>query len=224
MKNILIVGGSSGIGATSTDFFKEKGWNVISTFFSHERHVDGVSFSFLDITDTQLVVDFVKHLPMLDALVVCACLNEESSLQDFDIDSARKVFEVNVVAQINLLSLLLEKMNKGSSTVFFGSITAKIGSMRRVAYSASKASMYGFIASASAELSPDIRVNAIFPGYIETEQYKKNSSIPKQIREKNILLGRLGNPQEVAKLVYFLASEDSSYITGQCIHIDGGVF
>ena len=78
--------------------------------------------------------------------------------------------------------------------------------------------------SLALELAPDILVNTVVPGYIDTQMFRKFSSEPEEERVKKILLRRIGHPEEVASVVSFLCSEDSSYITGQHLHVNGGVF
>jgi NAD(P)-dependent dehydrogenase (short-subunit alcohol dehydrogenase family) len=226
MKNVLIVGGSSGIGNACVNLFNEMGWGVYATFFSNKKITlidkSPTIWSFLDITDKKQVSSFVKILPKMDAVIICASQNrtESSGFCDKDIDL---IFETNVISQIRLIQSLEKKLNKKSSVILFSSITGKIGSARRVAYSSSKSAIYGLVKSLAADFAPNIRVNAVCPGYIKTAQYVRNSTIKEKERKKNILLNRLGSPEEVAKLVLFLASDDSSYINGQSINIDDGV-
>lgn len=225
MNKVLIIGGSSGIGKACVQLFHNKNWSIYSTFFSNTKKLfttDNISWSFLDINNRELTETYVRRLPKLDAVIICVGLNRQNS-KPFKIEEAENIFNTNVINQIHAINLLQGKLNSKSSIVFFGSITGYLGSERRIAYSASKASIYGLVPSLAASFSPKTRVNAIFPGYIMTAQYVKNSTIPIKERKKKILLKRLGKPEEVAKLAFFLASEESSYINAQCININGGV-
>jgi 3-oxoacyl-[acyl-carrier protein] reductase len=226
MKTVLIIGGSSGIGNACARLLVGEKWDVYATFYSNERHAVGppsVHWFYLDITDESSLKDLSKQIPKIDALIICASQNKTALLENFDIKDAKSMFDTNIISQIHALAIFKKKLKRNSSVVLFSSITGKIGSKRRIAYSASRAAIYGFVKSLAADLAPRSRVNAVVPGYIATEQYRKNSTISKEEREKVILLGRLGKPEEVARLVAFLASDESSYINAQCVHIDGGV-
>ena len=226
MRNVLIIGGSSGIGRSCVQMFHDKGWNVYGTFFSHGGNLrvsENIFWSFLDINDVNLQKEYIKTLPLVDAVIMCVGLNRKNSMPFSKNETLDEVFNTNIINQIHFIDIIQKKLKINSSIVFFGSITGHKGSERRIAYSASKASMYGLVPSLAATLSPKTRVNAVFPGYIKTSQYLKNSTISLTERKKNILLRRLGKPEEVARLVYFLSSEESSYINAQCININGGV-
>lgn len=226
MKTVLVIGGSSGIGGACVDVFTKNKWSVLATFLTHEKKTiknTSVVWSFLDITDTQLSGVFVKKLPKLDSVIICAAKNITESLESVE-KNTDLIFDTNIISQIKIISLLKKKLKKGSSVILFSSITGRIGSRRRVAYSASKSAIFGLVKSLAADLAPNTRVNAVCPGYINTIQYTKNSTISNQERTKSILLNRLGTPEEVARLVFFLSSEEASYVNAQSINIDGGVF
>jgi 3-oxoacyl-[acyl-carrier protein] reductase len=226
MKTVLIIGGSSGIGFASVKLFEKKGWNVVATYFSNTKIIKketSIKWLYFDITNALEIESFIKKIPEINAIVICAAKNKTVTLDSFDQD-VDSIFYTNIINQIKILSLLKKKLQKNSSIILFSSITGRIGSKRRIAYSSSKSAIYGAVKSLAAEFAPMVRVNAICPGYIKTTQYVRNSTMGEQERKKSILLNRLGQPEEVAELAVFLASDDSSYITGQSINIDGGVF
>ncbi len=223
MKNVLVIGGSSGIGYSCVSLFHQNKWNVFATYLSHSREGDRRAvWQKVDITDSTQTDVYLNSLPKLDAVIVCAAKNKTTKLEGVSAE-IEAVFNTNLISQIRLMVPLKVKLKKNSSIIFFGSITGQIGSEHRIAYSSSKAAITGLVKSLSRELAPHTRVNAISPGYIKTKQYSLNSSMSDSERTKKILLKRLGRPEEVAELALFLSSDTGGYINGQIISIDGGV-
>lgn len=138
-----------------------------------------------------------------------------------------KMFSVNVYAVIDMMQIASRLMarNGGGSIVNIASITGVVGSPGQVAYSSTKGAVIALTKSAAKELAPmNIRVNAVAPGIIKTERFEElyetnGENIDQRI--SRIALGRLGTPQDVANAVSFLASDRSSYISGQIIGVDG---
>ena len=142
-------------------------------------------------------------------------------------EEAELMFKVNVIAVIELTQLVSRIMTRtgGGSIVNIASVTAVLGSPGQSAYSATKGAIISFTKSAAKELAKQgIRVNAVAPGIVKTERFEElyevsGDKIDSRIGQ--IALGRLGEPQDVAKAVAFLASDDSSYISGQILGVDG---
>jgi len=224
MKTILIIGGSSGIGSACVKLFEQAGWNVFATFFSNQKtSAEGcsVTWSFLDIRN--IPDDFFDAMPKIDAIVICAAKNITQNLKNLNKEDTEEIIDTNLIGQIELLKLLKEKRDEElSSIVLFGSTVPTVGFKRRIAYGITKSAIEGITKTLAMEFAPNTRVNCIIPGYIKTDLYFKNSIVDESTRTKKILLKRLGEPEEVAKLVLFLSSEDSSYINGESIGINGG--
>jgi len=183
-----------------------------------------------DVSNMQQVQAMVKstldHYGRLDILVNNAGIYPQKALSEMDEKDWDRVMAINLKGVFNCTKAALLSMQKqGGSIVNLSSIAGSVIGFQSLShYSASKAGILGFTRAAALELAPQkIRVNAVAPGAIETPTTQQ-SMTPKlrQQTEQAIPLKRLGQPEDIAKLVLFLVSDDSSYITGQLIIIDGG--
>lgn len=121
-------------------------------------------------------------------------------------------------------ALPLITRSPSASLVFISTINVFRGSPEKLAYMTSKAGLIGLARSLAVDLAPQVRSNVIVPGSIDTEMFRRLKSEPIAKRIKKIPMARIGDPDEVASVAAFLCSKDSSYITGQCIHVNGGAF
>jgi 3-oxoacyl-[acyl-carrier protein] reductase len=136
---------------------------------------------------------------------------------------ARKLFDVNVLAAINLTQFAARLMKAGGSIINISSI-AREGQIGAAVYSATKGALTSFTFTAAKELAPrGIRVNALAPGFIDTDMVRGLSEEQKQKTIADIRMGRAGTSDEVAKAAVFFASDLSSYVTGQVLGVDGGM-
>jgi 3-oxoacyl-[acyl-carrier protein] reductase len=136
------------------------------------------------------------------------------------------MFEVNVFAALNLTQYAVRAFprGQGGAVVNLASIAGTQGIDGLTAYSASKAAIIGFTKAAAKELAPQkIRVNAIAPGFIDTDMARQVSPEWFQKRVESVRLGRIGDPVDIARCAAFLASDHAAYITGQIIGVDGGM-
>lgn len=172
------------------------------------------------------IVAIKKESGSLDVLVNNAGMVSYEVLGMVDFDHFRKMLEVNVVAVINLMQYAakLMKRQKSGSIINISSIVGEHGSKGQLSYSASKGAVASLTKSASKDLaSSNIRVNAIAPGMIATERLKNAMDGKFEDKLNDIGMGRLGFPEEVADVCVFLASDLSSYITGQIIQLEGSL-
>lgn len=185
---------------------------------------------FYDVSDYQQLKNaysvIFKEYKRLDILVNNAGIMEDSMLATVSESHIEKTFRINtfgVIYNSQFASRLMARNNSGS-IINISSIIGTKGNSGESVYSASKSALIGFTLSAAKELAPlGIRVNAIAPGFIDTELV---SYFGDEIRQKtisNIKLGRIGTPEDVARAVLFFASDLSSYITGQVLGVDGGM-
>lgn len=222
MKNILIVGGSKGIGE-----------QVLSEMIL-ENHIINLSRSLPEISNTNLtnytvdiLSDELPDLEKLDSIVYCpGSINLKPitrlSLQDF-----RDDFEINLIGAVKTIQKylpLLKRSNSGS-IVLFSTVATKLGMPYHSSVAASKSAVDGLVKTLGAELAPKIRVNAVAPTITKTDLASKilrNDKIIENMAERHPLK-KILVPNEVAKMVKFLISDDSSSISGQTFNLDAGI-
>lgn len=183
-----------------------------------------------DVTDSasthSSIVGFAKQNGGLDSVIHCAGIMKDAPVGMMTDDLVREVLDANVAGTINVIQPVLRLMTrqKRGSVVLFSSIVGSDGSAGQIIYGASKAAIHGIVRSAAKEVAPSgVRVNAIEPGIIRTDLLSSFTDAKFESLRASVPLGRLGEPEDVAGLAVFLASDASSYVTGQTIRIDGGM-
>lgn len=237
-KTVLITGATKGIGHAIANDFKLLGANLILTGTKNDEinclnessdKSDKVHYYYLDFLNKNSVAEFIENIQSykkIDVLVNNAGINKINYIYDFDIEDWENIINVNLTGAFHLCRAVGKKMKAQNSgkIINIASIFGTITLSKRCAYTASKAGLIGFTKTISLDLSPfNVLVNSISPGFIETDLTKKILKKDEIIElESMIPIRRLGKPDEVSKLVLFLASEYNTYITAQNIIIDGG--
>ncbi len=240
-KTALITGAARGIGKAIAIKFATEGANIAFSDLNRDEHMEitekelqalgvqakGYASNAASFEGSQELSDAImKDFGRIDILVNNAGITRDNLLlrmteQDWD-----AVLTVNLKSVFNLTKAVMRVMmkQKGGSIINMSSVVGVNGNAGQANYSASKAGMIGFTKSVAQELgSRNIRCNAIAPGFIETEMTHK---LPEDVREawiKTIPLRRSGKPEDVANVATFLASELSSYVSGQVINVCGGM-
>lgn len=214
MKRVLITGASRGIGQAVYNRFIQHGYNVLIP--THQE---------LDLSSADSINKYVKGLEV-DILINNAAENKVCPINDLSIENWRHTLDVNLTAPFMLIHYLSDYMmcSRWGRIVNISSCYSLITKRGRVSYSASKAGINSLTRTAALEYAEyNILVNAVCLGFCDTEMTKQNNS-PKQIDVicNQIPLRRLGTPLEIAEFVYFIGSEQNTYITGQTLIIDGG--
>ena len=240
-KTALITGASRGIGQGVARLLAERGANVAFTYLSSEEKArileeslsesgvkakgyksDASVFAEAEALVTQVMEDFGQ----IDILINNAGITRDTLLMRMSEEDWDQVMQVNLKSAFNLTKAVLRPMLKArnGSIINMSSVVGVKGNAGQANYAASKAGLIGFTKSVALELgSRNIRCNAIAPGFIETEMTGALDDATVQSWRDASPLKRGGTPEDVANVCVFLASDWSSYVTGQVIHVDGGM-
>jgi len=241
-KNIklsIVTGGSKGIGRAICIELAKQGYYIIINFMSdtagaestletvRETGSDGeiMQFDVSSFEDTQNAIkDICDRFETIDILVNNAGITADALFVMMSRDKWKSVISTSLDGFYNVTKPVIEKMvqTKKGSIVSISSVSGLIGNRGQANYSAAKAGLIGASRALASEVARlGIRVNVVAPGLIETEMIK---DVPVKNIKTLIPMARIGKPEEVASVVRFLCSEDASYITGQVISINGGMF
>lgn len=185
----------------------------------------------LDVSSFEAVEEFLKEVVRefgrVDVLVNNAGITRDTFLMRMSVDQWDEVLTVNLKSVFNCTKAVVRSMirERSGRIVNISSLVGQIGNSGQANYAASKAGILGFTKSVAKELATrGITVNAVAPGFIDTEMTEKLPDKAKEAFLTQIPMGRIGKPDEVAEAVYWLASQGATYITGQVIHVNGGLY
>ena len=228
---MLITGSSRGIGAAIARLAKVKGYEVLlhgrtqsDQLMELAKELDS-KYVIFDISNENEVKKALSDITQINFLVNSAGLNISKAFDDLKDSDWRSVYDVNIFGLVNVIRYTIPIMKRSQSIgkiINIASIKGLYASVGRVAYASSKAAVINLTTGLAKELAPRILVNAVAPGFTNTEMTKNTWSdrIKKQV--SNILLKRMADPKEIAEVVLFLSSDRNQYITGQTINVDGG--
>ncbi|MDA8861691.1 3-oxoacyl-[acyl-carrier-protein] reductase [Gammaproteobacteria bacterium] len=233
-KVVLISGASRGIGAAIAIHLASLGYKVIGTArseFKFDKPSDNLIPLKLDITCRESIKDCAAKLKeqnlLPDILINNAGITSDQLFLRMKDDEWDNVLATNLTGTFNLTKVFIKNMikNRYGRIINISSISGLMGNPGQVNYSSAKAGLSGFTKSLAKEVgSRNITVNSVAPGFIETDMTSFLDEGSKNTIIKDIPLNRLGSPEDVSELVAFLAGDESQYITGQTISIDGGLF
>lgn len=226
-KNYLIIGGSSGIGKEIVKQISASDSNIIATYNKNETKPghDNVNYYHLDVMDENLEIEFLPD--SLDGIAYCpGSINllpfKRFKPQDFTDD-----FNLQVVGAIKIIQASLKSLkNSGhASIVLFSTVAVQTGFNFHSQVATSKGAIEGLARALAAELAPDIRVNVIAPSITDTPMASKYLGNEDRVEAnaKRHPLNKIGSPSDIAAMASFLLSDKSAWITGQVLHVDGGI-
>ena len=235
LKKILITGASRGIGKDIALKSKEKGYKVLGTSTTKEGveliNENGIQGLQLNLSKQESIQSFIKILIQehanIDVLVNNAGITKDNIVLRMTEDEWMDVLNVNLNAAFKISKIVLKFMLKKrwGRIINITSTSAATGIKGLTNYAAAKAGVEAFSKSLAKEVgSRGITVNAIAPGYIQTDMTEVINEKVKEEILSQIPLARFGKPEEISQLVDFLISDEASYITGQTIHVNGGLF
>ena len=240
-KIVLVTGAGRGIGASIAKRFASEGAEVIVNYSGNDetaqKTVDEITAtggqaqkykcSVNDSESVKVMIDeIIKEFGRIDILVNNAGITKDGLMLRMTDEDFDRVIDVNLKGTFNCTKYVSKYMlkQKLGKIINISSVVGLSGNAGQVNYSASKAGIIGITKSAAKELSSrGITVNAVAPGYVDTDMTKVLSDNIRNEILKNIPLQRMGNVEDISNCVAFLASEDASYITGQVISVDGGM-
>ena len=240
-RNILITGANRGIGRAISESFAKEGYNIIGTSTSeegaqritsslkgHSGKTIGLKLDFGDPESTEFFIQkLVSMQESVDILINNAGITRDNLALRMSNKEWHDVIDINLNAVFHVTRACLKGMmkNRWGRIINISSVIGSIGNTGQTNYAASKSGMDGFSRALAQEMgSRNITVNSVAPGFIETDMTQKLVDSQKEAILKKIPLQRLGSSSEVSEVVKFLASDAASYITGEIIHVNGGMF
>ena len=237
-KNIIVTAAAQGIGRATALAFEKEGAKVIATDINKEKLEElkkenpNIEIQLLDATNKQAVENFAETIEEVDILFHAVGFVHHGTIMDCSSDDFFKSVNINVYSAYLMSSFLLPKMlkkKKGNIVIVSSAASNVKGAPNRFIYGTTKAALNGFVKALAADYVRDgIRCNAILPGTVETPSWNDRVNMaedPIQARKDFIArqaMGRLAQPEEIASMAIYLASDESSFVTGTLNLIDGG--
>ena len=241
-QSVLITGAARGIGRACALRFAKEGWNVTACYAHAQQAAQSLGEEIrqlgaqcrcvqADVTDSaavhRLVLLAQAEFGTPDAVVCNAGVAQQKLFADITEDDWDRMFDVNVKGMYRVIHEVLPQLldRQAGSIVTVSSIWGQTGGSCEVHYSASKAAVIGMTKALAQELGPSgIRVNCVAPGVIDTDMNRMHGEAVMQELAEETPLGRNGTPDEVADVIYWLASEQSKFVTGQVLGVNGGFY
>lgn len=227
MKNYLIIGGSSGIGKALAEMLAKEKHTVYATYCNNpiQSNEHGIQYSFLDVMSDSIALD---HLPeTLDGMVYCPGSINLAPFRRITHESFLADFELQVGGAIKVMQDVFPRLKKvdNAAVVLFSTVAVQTGFNFHSQVAASKGAIEGLTRALAAEYAPSIRVNAIAPSITHTPLAEKllGNDEKKERNAERHPLKKIGSPDDIAAMAAFLLSEKASWMTGQIVHIDGGM-
>lgn len=238
MKNILLTGASGGIGyAIARKFLENSDAKMILQYNAHAQKIESLKEEFpyridsykADLSDEKSVVEFLKEIgdayKKLDIIIHSAGISVVDTINHTKVEDISKIINVNLKSPILITQKLVGKMieKKSGVIIFISSMWGITGSSCESVYSATKGGIIAFSNSLSKELGPsNIRVNSVSPGFINTAMNDNIKVEDRDLFVSEIPLLRAGEATDVSNAIYFLCSDEASYISGANLRVDGG--
>lgn len=235
-KVVIITGGASGIGLAAVQRFTEEGAHVAIVDYDKEQgekvaaQFPNSTFFAVDVSNAsqvkEMVEQVISHFGKIDILINNAGITRDATLVKMSEEDFRKVIEINLNGVFYCTQAVVPHMiASGSGKIInTSSVSGVYGNFGQTNYAATKAALIGMTKTWAKELGrKGINVNAVAPGFIATPMVQKMPEKVLQQMENMTSLNRLGQPEDIANAYLFLSSEESSYLTGHVLHVDGGI-
>ena len=236
-KNIIVTGASGGIGNSIIEKLNECGANVLASGTRIEKleelksKFNKVKILKFDISQSDKIEEFIENaheeLGGLDCIVNNAGITQDNLAIRMSIDEWKKVIDINLTSTFLLSKFAIKKMlkNKSGKIINITSVVGHTGNLGQANYTASKAGIVAMSKSLALEYAKkNININCISPGFIKTAMTDKIDEKFKEVIISKIPSARLGEPKDIANAVVFLSSNQSDYINGETLHVNGGMY
>ena len=236
-KNIIITGASGGIGNSIVQKLSESGANILASGTKKEKleelknKFNNLKILKFDISQSDKIEEFIENasreLGGLDCIINNAGITQDNLAIRMSIEEWKKVIDINLTSTFLMSKFAIKKMlkNKKGKIVNITSVVGHTGNLGQANYTASKAGIIAMSKSLAIEYAKkNININCISPGFIKTAMTDKIDDKYKELIISKIPSARLGEPQDIANAVLFLASSQSDYINGETLHVNGGMY
>ena len=237
-KNFIVTGASGGIGNAIIKKLSEAGANILASGTRIEKleelkkNFEGIKIKKFDISQSDKIEEFIENATTelggsLDGIVNNAGITQDNLAIRMSLDEWQKVININLTSTFLMSKFAIKKMlkNKSGKIVNITSVVGHTGNLGQANYTASKAGIVAMSKSLAIEYAKkNINVNCISPGFIKTAMTDKIDDKFKEVIISKIPSARLGEPDDIANAVLFLASNQSDYINGETLHVNGGMY
>jgi 3-oxoacyl-[acyl-carrier protein] reductase len=237
-KNIIVTGASGGIGNAIIKKLSEEGANILASGTKIEKleelkkNFEGLKILKFDISQSDKIEEFIENATSelggsLDGIVNNAGITQDNLAIRMSLDEWQKVININLTSTFLMSKFAIKKMlkNKSGKIVNITSVVGHTGNLGQANYTASKAGIVAMSKSLAIEYAKkNININCISPGFIQTAMTDKIDDKFKEVIISKIPSARLGEPDDIANAVLFLISDQSNYINGETLHVNGGMY
>jgi len=237
-KNIIVTGASGGIGNAIIKKLSEAGANILASGTRVEKleelkkNFEGLKILKFDISKSDKIEEFIENATSelggsLDGIVNNAGITQDNLAIRMSLDEWQKVININLTSTFLMSKFAIKKMlkNKSGKIVNITSVVGHTGNLGQANYTASKAGIVAMSKSLAIEYAKkNININCISPGFIKTAMTDKIDDKFKEVIVSKIPSARLGEPEDIANAVLFLSSDQSNYINGETLHVNGGMY
>ena len=237
-KNIIVTGASGGIGNSIIKRLNEEGANILASGTRIEKleelkkNFEGIKILKFDISQSDKIEEFIENATKelggsLDCIVNNAGITQDNLAIRMNLNEWQKVIDINLTSTFLMSKFAIKKMlkNKSGKIVNITSVVGHTGNVGQANYTASKAGIIAMSKSLAIEYAKkNININCISPGFVKTAMTDKIDDKFKETIISKIPSARLGEPDDIANVVVFLSSNQSSYINGETLHVNGGMY
>jgi 3-oxoacyl-[acyl-carrier protein] reductase len=237
-KNIIVTGASGGIGNAIIKKLSEEGANILASGTKIEKleklkkNFEGLKILKFDISQSDKIEEFIENATSqlggsLDGIVNNAGITQDNLAIRMSLDEWQKVININLTSTFLMSKFAIKKMlkNKSGKIINITSVVGHTGNLGQANYTASKAGIVAMSKSLAIEYAKkNININCISPGFIQTAMTDKIEDKFKEVIISKIPSARLGKPDDIANAVLFLSSDQSNYINGETLHVNGGMY